>query len=130
MQGKARFIALVRSLKTLKLGHMEIRKGSSRTMKEQKNRVQKENRFAQYAMISVRWHECIEIMGYKVVGLVAKSVMLYIYKKEIILFIVILFCACYLILLNERRGLFKSQVFLNTHWNLNFFFLIKYILKM
>lgn len=73
MQGKARFIALVRSLKTLKLGHMEIRKGSSRTMKEQKNRVQKENRFAQYAMISVRWHECIEIMGYKVVGLVAKS---------------------------------------------------------
>lgn len=98
-------------------------------MKEHKNRVQKENRFAQYAMISVRWHECMEIMGYKVVGLVAKSLMLYIYKKEIILFIVILFCACYLILLNERRGPFKSYVSKHT-LELNLFFLIKYIFKM
>lgn len=36
----------VESSKTLKLGHMETRGGSSRTMKEQKKRVQKENRFA------------------------------------------------------------------------------------
>ena len=45
-------------------------------------------------MISVRWYEFVEIMGYKVVGLEAKSLMLYTYTEKIIPFIVILFVLC------------------------------------
>ena len=66
-------------------------------MKEQKNKVQKENRFLQYVMVSVRWYEFVEIMGYKVVGLEAKSLMLYIFTEKIIPFIVILFVLCSLL---------------------------------
>lgn len=63
-------------------------------MKEQKNKVQKENRFLQYGMISIRWYEFVGIMRYKVVGLEAKSLTLYIYTEKIIPFIVIPFVLC------------------------------------
>ena len=105
----------------------EIRGRCSRTMKEQKNKVQKENRFLQYVMVSVRWYEFVEIMRYKVVGLEAKSLMLYIFTEKIIPFIVILFVLCslfLLILLNGRRRLLRPQVSLDTlELNVFFFFL-------
>lgn len=93
-------------------------------MKEQKNKVQKENRFLQYGMISIRWYEFVGIMRYKVVGLEAKSLTLYIYTEKIIPFIVILFVLCslfILILLNGRRRLLRPQVSLDT-LELNVFF--------
>ena len=93
-------------------------------MKEQKNKVQKENRFLQYGMISIRWNEFVGIMRYKVVGLEAKSLKLYIYTEKIIPFIVSLFVLCslfILILLNGRRRLLRPQVSLDT-LELNVFF--------
>ena len=78
-------------------------------------------------MISVRWYEFVEIMGYKVVGLEAKSLMPYIYTEKIIPFIVILFVLCslfILILLNGRRRFLRPQESLDTlEFNVFCFFL-------
>lgn len=91
---------------------MERGRGNSRTMQqnEQKNSILKASRFAEHGMLSVRWHEFVQTMEYKIIELVGKSLnAIHIYMKEIFKNY-----SCYLFFLNGRRGLFRPGVSRDT----------------
>lgn len=102
-------------------------KGNSWTMKhhQQKNSIQKTDRFAQHAMISVRWHGFVQTIGYQIVGLIDKSLNA-IHRWERFFFSLLF------LLLGLPK--WKTRTFqtrdISIHFVIYLFFLMKYILDM